>query len=127
MDIATRTSQLSHCKRRQVGAVLVSSDDSTIISYGYNGTPTNLDNCCEDLNGLTLPTVIHAEVNAITKAAKAGYSTLDTTLFVTLSPCIHCALVIIQSGIKQIYYKEQYKCTDSFDLFKQSGIDIKQL
>ena len=127
MDIAKRTAQLSNCERRQVGAILVSADESSIISYGYNGTPTNLNNCCEDSNGLTLPTVIHAEINTITKAARAGYSTVGTTLFVTLSPCVHCALVIIQSGIKQIYYKEQYKCTDSFDLFKQSGIDIKQL
>lgn len=127
MDIAERTALLSCCKRKQVGAILVSSDNLTILSYGYNGTINGLPNDCEDANNLTLPTVVHAEINAITKAAKLGYSTKDTTLFVTLSPCINCALAIIQSGIKQIYYKYQYKCIDSFELFKQSNINVIQI
>lgn len=126
MDIAKRTAQLSHCKRRQVGAILVSADESSIISYGYNGTPFGYDNCCEDSHNNTLPIVIHAEINAITKAARLGHITEDAFLFVTLSPCINCALAIAQSGIKQVYYHEKYKCTEGILLLANSNVQITQ-
>ena len=115
----------SHCKRSQVGCLIV--NNRQIISDGYNGTPSGFSNECEDCDNNTLPTVLHAEANAITKIAKSTNSAEGSTLYVTLSPCFDCAKLIIQAGIKRIVYLEVYRKTDSFKLFEQAGIEIKKL
>lgn len=112
----------SHSKRSQVGCLVVK--DKTIISDGYNGTPTGFPNICEDENNQTLSSVLHAEANAITKLAKNTVSSNGSTLYVTLSPCYDCSKLIIQSGIKRIVFSEVYRKLDSFDLLNQAGIEI---
>ncbi len=112
----------SHSKRSQVGCLVVK--DKTIISDGYNGTPTGFPNICEDENNQTLSSVLHAEANAITKLAKNTVSSNGSTLYVTLSPCYDCTKLIIQSGIKRIVFSEVYRKLDSFDLLNQAGIEI---
>lgn len=124
MDIAKRTAQLSYCNRRKVGAVLVSSDGRNIIAYGYNGTVSGFPNVCELPDGTTdNDHVLHAETNAIMKAARSGYSTDKTTLYVTVSPCINCAKLIIQSGVKRVVYNEDYHNTDGLSILNKSGIE----
>lgn len=115
----------SYCKRRKVGALLVKNN--MIISDGYNGTPSGFENICEDENGVTKPYVLHAEANAITKVAKSGNSSEDATLYVTASPCIECAKLIIQAGIKRVVYRDEYRLHDGPDLLKQSGIEVEQV
>lgn len=113
----------SYCERRRVGALLVK--EKAIISDGYNGTPSGFENVCEDENNRTKPYVLHAEANAITKVAKSNNSSQDSTLYVTASPCIECAKLIIQAGIKRVVYSEIYRCTDGLDLLRQAGIDVE--
>lgn len=115
----------SYCKRRQVGALLVK--DRMIISDGYNGTPSGFENICEDENGVTKPYVLHAEANAITKVAKSGNSSQDATLYVTAAPCIECSKLIIQSGIKRVVYKDEYRLTDGVDLLRKAGIEVEKV
>lgn len=115
----------SYCKRRKVGALLVKNN--MIISDGYNGTPSGFENICEDENGVTKPYVLHAEANAITKVAKSGNSSEDATLYVTASPCIECAKLIIQAGIKRVVYRDEYRLRDGPDLLKQAGIEVEQV
>lgn len=112
----------SYCKRRQVGAIIVK--DKMIISDGYNGTPSGFENICEDDNGLTKPYVLHAEANAITKIARSGNNSDGATLYVTSSPCIECAKLIIQAGIKRVVYSEEYRLTDGVDLLRRAGIEV---
>ncbi len=115
----------SYCKRRQVGALVVK--DKMIISDGYNGTPSGFENICEDENGVTKPYVLHAEANAITKLARSGNNSEGSTLYVTASPCIECAKLIIQSGIKKVVYAEKYRLTDGVDLLERAGIEVKHI
>lgn len=115
----------SYCKRRQVGAIIVK--DKMIISDGYNGTPVGFENVCEDENDHTKPYVLHAEANAITKVAQSNNSSNNATLYVTSSPCIECAKLIIQSGIKRVVFGEIYRLTDGIDLLKRAGIECVQL
>lgn len=110
----------SYCKRRQVGALIVK--DKMIISDGYNGTPVGFENICEDENDNTKAYVLHAEANAITKVAQSNNSSKGATLYVTTSPCIECAKLIIQSGIKRVVFGEVYRLTDGVDLLKRAGI-----
>ncbi len=112
----------SYCKRRQVGALIVK--DKMIISDGYNGTPSGFENCCEDENNQTKPYVLHAEANAITKIACSGNSSKDATLYVTASPCIECAKLIIQAGIKRVVYSEKYRLEDGIQLLKRANIEV---
>ncbi len=112
----------SYCIRRQVGALLVK--DKSIISDGYNGTPSGFENICEDEQNKTKPYVLHAEANAITKVAQSNNSSRGATLYVTASPCIECAKLIIQSGIKRVVYSEVYHCTDGVELLKKAGITV---
>ena len=112
----------SYCKRRQVGALVVK--DKMIISDGYNGTPSGFENVCEDANGITKPYVLHAEANAITKLARSGNNSDGSTLYVTASPCIECANLIIQAGIRRVVYGEKYRLTDGIDLLKRAGIEV---
>jgi len=116
-------SENSYCERRRVGAILVK--DQMIISDGYNGTPSGFDNICEDENGRTYPYVLHAEANAISKVAKSNNSSLDSTLYVTSSPCIECAKLIIQAGIKRVVYAEKYRLEDGLDLLKKADIELE--
>ena len=112
----------SYCKRRQVGALLVK--DKMIISDGYNGTPAGFENVCEDENNVTKPYVLHAEANAITKVAASSNSSKGATIYVTSSPCIECAKLIIQSGIKRVVYSENYRIADGCELLKRAGIIV---
>ena len=112
----------SYCKRRQVGALVVKN--KMIISDGYNGTPSGFENVCEDANGITKPYVLHAEANAITKLARSGNNSDGSTLYVTASPCIECAKLIIQAGIRRVVYGEKYRLTDGIDLLKRAGIEV---
>lgn len=115
----------SYCRRRQVGALVVK--DKMIISDGYNGTPSGFDNVCEDSDNRTLAYVLHAEANAITKLARSSNNSEGATLYVTASPCIECAKLIIQAGIRRVVYGEQYRLTDGLDLLRRAGIDLKYL
>ncbi|HEY5570666.1 MAG TPA: dCMP deaminase family protein [Bacteroidales bacterium] len=123
MKMAYIWSENSYCERRRVGAILVK--DQMIISDGYNGTPSGFDNICEDENGRTYPYVLHAEANAISKVAKSNNSSLDSTLYVTSSPCIECAKLIIQAGIKRVVYAEKYRLEDGLDLLKKADIEVE--
>lgn len=115
----------SYCTRRQVGALIVK--DKMIISDGYNGTPSGFENICEDSNGVTKPYVLHAEANAITKIARSGNSSDGATMYVTASPCIECAKLIIQSGIKRVVYSEKYRLEDGLELLKRANIEVVYL
>lgn len=115
----------SYCTRRQVGALIVK--EKMIISDGYNGTPSGFENVCEDDNGLTKPYVLHAEANAITKIARSGNNSDGATLYVTASPCIECAKLIIQAGIRRVIYGEQYRLSDGVDLLKRAGIELEYI
>ena len=112
----------SYCKRRQVGCLVVK--DKMIISDGYNGTPSGFENVCEDDTNVTKPYVLHAEANAITKLARSGNSSDGSTLYVTASPCLECAKLIIQCGIKRVVYSEHYRIEDAIELLKRAGIEV---
>ncbi|MGL5228934.1 MAG: deoxycytidylate deaminase [Bacteroidales bacterium] len=113
----------SYCQRRKVGALIVKN--KMIISDGYNGTPSGFDNLCEDETGKTIPYVLHAEANAITKIARTNNSSEGATLYVTAAPCIECSKLIIQAGIIRVVYGEEYRLTDGVDLLKQAGIEVQ--
>jgi len=122
LRMATIWAENSYCKRRQVGVLIVK--DKMIISDGYNGTPSGFENVCEDENGQTKPYVLHAEANAITKIARSNNNSQDATLYVTASPCIECAKLIIQAGIKRVVYSEKYRLTDGIELLKKADIEV---
>lgn len=126
MDWAARAAQLSHAQRLQVGAVVVKDD--TVISYGYNGMPAGWSNVCEDVaedGGLkTKAEVLHAESNAIAKLARSANSGQNADLFVTHSPCMECAKLIYQSGIRRIYYKNNYRDDAGIEFLKKSGVEV---
>ena len=115
----------SYCKRRRVGALVVK--EKMIISDGYNGTPSGFENICEDENGITKPYVLHAEANAITKLARSGNNSDGSTLYVTASPCIECAKLIIQAGIERVVYGEKYRLTEGIDLLRRANIEVEYL
>lgn len=125
MRMAKIWAENSYCLRRKVGALIVK--DKMIISDGYNGTPSGFENVCEDNEGLTKPYVLHAEANAITKISRSGNNSQGATLYVTASPCIECAKLIIQAGIKRVVYSEKYRLTDGIDLLERAGIETLQL
>lgn len=113
--------QNSYCKRRQVGALLVK--DKMIISDGYNGTPSGFENDCED-DDKTKPYVLHAEANAITKVACSNNSSQGATMYITASPCIECAKLIIQAGIRRVVYSDEYRSTEGVELLRRTGIEV---
>ena len=125
MRMATIWAENSYCERRKVGALVVK--DKMIISDGYNGTPSGFENVCEDENKVTKPYVLHAEANAITKIARSNNNSEGATLYVTASPCIECAKLIIQAGIKRVVYGEKYRLTDGIDLLERAGITVEYL
>lgn len=115
----------SYCNRRKVGALIVK--DKMLISDGYNGTPSGFENVCEDEEGHTKPYVLHAEANAITKVAKSNNSSNGATLYVTAAPCMECAKLIIQSGIRRVVYLESYRLSDGIELLERAGIEVVQI
>ena len=125
LRMAVEWAKLSHCRRKQVGALIVK--DNMIISDGYNGTPSGYTNCCEDDNGETHWYVLHAEANAILKVAKSTQSADGGTLYITLSPCKECSKLIIQAGIKRVVYHVEYKDTSGIDFLSEYGISVRHL
>ena len=153
MDTATRFAKLSQARRLHVGAIIVKDD--RIISIGYNGMPAGWDNNCEDTEYVgsdeqipspdemkrlgftgtdhgwyrlkTKPEVLHAETNAIAKLARSSESGLDSDLFVTHSPCLDCAKLIYQAGIRRVYFGSAYRSTDGIDFLKKSGVEVEQV
>lgn len=122
MRMAEIWAENSYCQRRKVGALIVKN--KMIISDGYNGTPSGFENVCEDENNITYPYVLHAEANAITKIARSNNSSEGATLYVTASPCIECAKLIIQAGIKRVVYGEKYRLEDGLLLLKKANIEV---
>lgn len=112
----------SYCARRKVGCLVVK--EKMIISDGYNGTPSGFENICEDENNVTKPYVLHAEANAITKLARSGNSSDGATMYITDSPCIECAKLIIQAGIKRVVYNRDYRLRDGLNLLERAGIEV---
>ncbi|MGV4460900.1 deoxycytidylate deaminase [Ornithobacterium rhinotracheale] len=117
--------QLSYCKRKQVGALIVK--DRMIISDGYNGTPSGFENTCEDDDNQTKWYVLHAEANAILKVAASTQSCESATLYITLSPCKECSKLIYQSGIKRVVYIDQYSDTSGLEFLAKAGVEITQI
>ena len=115
----------SYCEHRKVGALMVK--DRTIISDGFNGTPAGFENVCEDENGNTKTYVLHAEANAITKVARSNNSSEGATLYITASPCLDCAKLIIQAGIRRVVFNELYRITDGIDLLTRAGIECQHI
>ena len=126
LQMAKIWAQNSYCKRRQVGAIIVKG--RMIISDGYNGTPEGFENICEDENNVTKPYVLHAEANAITKVAKSNNSSEGSTLYITMSPCLECAKLIIQSGIKRVVFSDLYRIKEEgLSLLERAKIEIVNL
>lgn len=125
MRMALIWAENSYCERRKVGAIIVK--DKMIISDGFNGTPVGFENVCEDENGLTKPYVLHAEANAITKIARSNNNCDGATLYVTAAPCIECAKLVIQAGIKRVVYGENYRLEDGLNLLKRANIEVVHL
>lgn len=112
----------SYCQRRKVGVLVVK--DKMIISDGYNGTPSGFENVCEDADNVTKPYVLHAEANAITKLARSNNNSDGSTLYITDSPCIECAKLIIQAGIKRVVFAQKYRLVDGLELLQRANIEL---
>lgn len=125
LKMAMQWAQLSHCQRKQVGALIVK--EGMIISDGYNGTPTGFENKCEDDSGDTKWYVLHAEANAITKVARSTNNARNATLYLTLSPCKECSKLVHQIGIKRLVFKEAYKDSEGINFLKQAGVEVVQI
>jgi dCMP deaminase len=125
LRIAREWSKLSHCKRKQVGALIVK--DRMIISDGYNGTPTGFENPCEEEEGYTKWYVLHAEANAILKVAGSTQSCQGATLYITMSPCKECSKLIHQAGIKRLVYSINYKDNSGIDFLLKAGVEVQQI
>lgn len=125
LKMAKSWATLSHCIRKQVGAIIVKDD--MIISDGYNGTPSGFDNCCENDTGQTHWYVLHAEANAILKVAKSANNAKGATLYLTLSPCKDCSKLILQAGIKRVVYIDLYKDDAGVRFLESAGIQVKQI
>ena len=123
--MAAEWAKLSHCKRKQVGALIVKN--RMIISDGFNGVPSGFDNCCEDENGETRWEVLHAEANAILKVASSTQSSVGATLYITLSPCQNCSKLIHQAGIQRVVYSEQYKDVSGVKFLEEAGVEIQHV
>ena len=125
LKMATIWADNSYCERRKVGALIVK--DRSIISDEYNGTPSGIENVCEDDQGCTIQYVLQAEANAITKMAKANNSRDGATLYVTAAPCLECSKLIIQSGIKRVVYRDSYRLQDGIELLERAGVEVEQI
>jgi dCMP deaminase len=124
LRMALEWAQLSHCKRKQVGALIVKN--RMIISDGYNGTPSGFTNCCEDKDGKTNWYVLHAEANAILKTASSTHDCGGATLYLTMSPCKECSKLVHQAGIKRLVFINKYKDAAGIDFLKEAGVDVQE-
>lgn len=122
LRLAESWAKLSHCSRKQVGAIIVK--DEMIISDGYNGSPAGFDNCCEDIEGNTHWYVLHAEANAILKVAKSTNNCKGATLYLTLSPCKDCSKLVLQAGINRVVFMDKYKDTEGIDFLANAGVEV---
>jgi dCMP deaminase len=122
LRMAIEWAKLSHCKRKQVGALIVKN--RMIISDGYNGAPTGFENCCEDENEKTHWYVLHAEANAILKTASSTHDCSGGTVYLTLSPCKECSKLVHQAGIKRLVFINKYKDTSGIDFLKEAGVEV---
>lgn len=128
MEVAYQFAKCSYAERRKVGCVIVKNQQ--LISFGYNGTPNGFDNCCEVHDGEICSTkreVLHAESNAITKVAQSTMDCGGATLYTTTAPCFDCSKLIIQSGIRKVYYCETYRDMSGIDLLKQANISVERI
>jgi len=125
MRMAAEWAQLSHCNRKQVGALIVK--DRMIIADGFNGTPTGFPNSCENVDGETNWYVLHAEANAITKLARSNNSSVGATLYITMSPCRECSKLIHQAGISRVVYRDEYKDPQGLDFLRSAGVELVHL
>jgi dCMP deaminase len=125
MRMAAEWAKLSHCIRKQVGALIVK--DRMIIADGFNGTPTGFPNVCENEEGETNWYVLHAEANAITKLARSNNSAVGATLYITMSPCRECSKLIHQAGISRVVYRDEYKDPQGLEFLKQAGVELVHL
>ena len=125
LRMAVEWAKLSHCTKKQVGAIIVKN--KMIISDGYNGTPSNFDNCCEDNNGKTHWYVLHAEANAILKTAKSTHNCSNATLYLTMSPCKDCSKLIHQAGITRLVYMNKYKDVSGIEFLLKAGVKVTQI
>lgn len=129
MDVAIRTSEMSYAQRAKVGCIL--TYNNRIIATGWNGQPSGIDNCCEyrdsNNNLITLPTVIHAEANLISFCAKYGIKMNGSTLYLSLSPCITCALLILQTGISRVVYNDEYRNKEGINFLNEHGIICEKI
>jgi dCMP deaminase len=125
LRMSSSWARLSHCRRKQVGALIVKDD--MIISDGYNGTPSGFDNCCENDNGETHWYVLHAEANAILKVAKSTNNARGATLYLTLSPCKDCSKLILQAGIKRVVFVSLYKDNEGVNFLEAAGVEVEQI
>ena len=125
LRMATEWAKLSHCTRKQVGAIIVK--DNIIIADGFNGTPSGFENCCETDQGDTHWYVLHAEANAILKLARSNNRGTNSTLYIILSPCRDCSKLVLQAGIKRVVYMNGYKDTTGIDFLTKAGIDVLQI
>lgn len=125
MRMAAEWAQLSHCNRKQVGALIVK--DRMIIADGFNGTPTGFPNACENADGETNWYVLHAEANAITKLARSNNSSVGATLYITMSPCRECSKLIHQAGISRVVYRDEYKDPQGLDFLRSAGVELVRL
>jgi dCMP deaminase len=128
-NIMYDVANMSKCNRKKVGALIISPDDENILAYGWNGRPRNVkgSDCCEDEHNNTVSDVIHAEMNCIAKLARSGGNANGCSIFVTLSPCMVCSLLLVQSGIKKLYYSEEYRITDGLDVLRNNGVEVEKL
>jgi len=125
LRMALEWGKLSHCDRRQVGAIIVK--EGTIIADGYNGTPTGFPNVCEDENYETHWYVLHAEANAILKVSRSNNSSVGATLYITMSPCKECSKLILQAGIKRVVYIQGYKDNSGLTFLEEAGVETLQI
>ena len=125
INIADLISKMSYSLRNKVGCIIVKNNN--ILSFGYNGTPTGFDNCCEIDENTTKSEVIHSEMNAIAKAASEGISIKDSIVFITLSPCFDCAKALIQCKIKEIYYLDEYRITEPIQMLQKANIKVYRI
>ncbi|MFT5819750.1 MAG: dCMP deaminase [Crocinitomix sp.] len=125
LRMAREWAKLSHCNRKQVGSLIVKNN--TIISDGYNGTPSGFTNACEDDDGNTHWYVLHAEANALLKVVRSSQNAEGATLYITLSPCKECSKLVIQAGIKRVVYLNEYKDVSGIEFLKEFGIEINHI
>ena len=125
LRMAREWAKLSYCERRKVGALIIK--DRTIVSDGYNGTPSGFENICEDEENYTKWYVLHAEANAILKMASSTNSSQGGTLYLTLSPCKECSKLVHQSGIKRLVYLERYKDDSGLKFLEKAGVEVEQI